>query len=92
MASKLTIEMIKPIKSHYSSILMAIRGVNSVGIGFKITNGKPIEPHQLCISVGVEKKIRRTKLNIDEVVPIRLALNGISVETDVIEIGKIVAL
>ena len=60
------------------------------GIGPKTTHGQPAAPAQSLI-VFVATKIKKTRLDTDEVVPARVYLRalGRSITTDVVEVGEI---
>ncbi|WP_026478699.1 chymotrypsin family serine protease [Alkaliphilus transvaalensis] len=72
------------VKEKYKFQLISIPGVVSVGIGYKSVNKK--DTKQLAIVVGVEKKLTRTEVDQQGMIP--EYLDGIP--TDVVEIGKII--
>ena len=74
---------IRKIKERYEQKLFLFPNVVGVGIGAKIINGIPMQ--RKCIKIYVRKKVSRSKLQKNELIPGKL--NGI--ETDVEEIGKL---
>lgn len=71
------------VKEKHKFQLISISGVVSVGIGYKSVNRKYTD--QLAIVVGVEKKINRTEVAQEEMIPDYLD----NIPTDVVEMGKI---
>src|SRR3989338_206644 len=67
------------------SALLSRANVVGVGIGEKIKDGMP--QGRLCVKVYVEKKIAKAQLPKKDLIPRELS----PVETDVEEVGKIVA-
>ena len=76
----------KRIKKQSKKKLLNLKNVNSVGIGYKIKDGKPTS--KIGVIVGVEKKEPLSKLDPSQVIP----KNVDDIETDVIEIGRVEAL
>lgn len=76
---------IRKIKERYEQKLLLFPNVAGVGIGAKIING--ISTQRQSIKIYVQKKVSRSKLEKNELIPGKL--NGI--ETDVEEIGKLEA-
>jgi hypothetical protein len=70
------------LKKHRAKILKKANVVG-VGVGEKITKGKPMG--RFCLKVYVEKKVGEEKLSKRNLVPPRIS----DVETDVEEVGKI---
>lgn len=76
---------IQRIKERYEEELLLNPNVAGVGIGTKIIKGIPTE--RQCIKIYVRKKIPRSGLQKNELIPQKL--NGI--ETDVEEVGRLKA-
>lgn len=76
---------IRKIKERYEEKLLLNPNVVGVGVGAKIING--IITKRKCIKIYVQKKVSRSKLEKNKLIPGKL--NGI--ETDVEEIGKLEA-
>ena len=67
------------VKHSHESELLSIEGVTAVDVGFKYTGGRRTD--EIAIRVHVKKKIRRNKLNKNQLVPAEIE----GVKTDVIE-------
>lgn len=80
-----SMEQINSLKKTNQSELLKKRNVTGVGVGYKVTKGKQTD--KLCIVVMVRKKVDVAQLAAQDVVP--KDIEGI--ETDVIEVGDIVA-
>lgn len=80
------ISNVKNAKSRNEKNLLGKNNVVSVGYGYKIVNGKRTD--ELCVIVGVTKKVRERGLKKRDIVPKSLD----SVPTDVVELGHIRAL
>jgi hypothetical protein len=78
------IKKVEKALDNYKKHLLAIPGVVSVGIGFKETAGKQTD--EICVVVGVIKKIPKEMLESKEWIPDEL---DIDVRTDVQEMGLI---
>lgn len=76
---------IRKIKERHEQKLLLFPNVVGVGIGTKIIKGMSTE--RQCIKIYVRKKIPRSKLQKNELIPQKL--NGI--ETDIEEVGKLKA-
>lgn len=76
---------IRKIKERYEEKLLSFPNVVGVGIGAKIING--ISTQRKCIKIYVQKKVSRSKLQKNELIPGKI--DGI--ETDVEEIGRLEA-
>ena len=76
---------IQRIKERYEEELLLNPNVVGVGIGTKIIKG--VSTQRQCIKIYVRKKMSRSKLKKNELIPQKL--NGI--ETDVEEIGSLKA-
>lgn len=79
----MSLEEVKRVNEKYSDYLMSLKNVISVGIGKKMIGGQQTD--ELCIIVGVTKKVPDHKLKNEDIVP----KNIDSVKTDVIKVGKI---
>ena len=73
---------IQRVKEQYEEKLLLNPNVIGVGIGLKIINGIPTE--RKCIKIYVQKKVSKSKLQKNELIPRKL--NGI--ETDIEEVGR----
>ncbi|MDO8748143.1 MAG: hypothetical protein Q7J72_03380 [Candidatus Omnitrophota bacterium] len=76
---------IQRVKEQYEEELLLNPNVVGVGIGTKIIKG--ISTQRQCIKIYVRKKIPKSKLKKNELIPQKL--NGI--ETDVEEVGRLKA-
>lgn len=76
---------VQRIKERYEQKLLLFPNVVGVGIGAKIING--ISTQRKCIKIYVQKKVSRSKLQKNELIPGKI--DGI--ETDVEEIGRLEA-
>lgn len=76
---------IRKIKERYEEKLLLFPNVAGVGIGAKIING--ISTQRKCVKIYVRKKVSRSKLQKNALIPGKL--NGI--ETDVEEVGRLKA-
>lgn len=74
---------IRKIKERYAQKLLLFPNVVGVGIGTKIING--ISTERKCVKIYVQKKVSKSKLQKNELIPQKLD----GVETDVQEIGKL---
>ncbi len=74
---------IQKVQKKHEKKLLKKANVVSVGMGYKIVNGKVTD--EVCIIVGVNKKISASSMSTRDIIP--LALD--EVPTDVIEIGTI---
>lgn len=76
----------KTIKEKHQKSLLSKKNVVSIGIGYKIIDGKKI--NKKVITVGVIKKVEPHLLTLSDLIPKEIE----GVETDVIETGLIKAL
>lgn len=79
----------KSVKKEFCYSLLDKENVVSVGVGYKVTNGEKTD--ELCVIVGVVKKVPLTDLNEYEVIPAALLTNEGVATTDVVETGIIQA-
>ncbi len=79
-------EAIKKIIQKVGQELMKYPNVVSVGVGYKQIKG--VKTDQLCIVVGVTKKLPLADLLPEAVIPLEM----LGVKTDVVEVGEIRAL
>ena len=80
-----TMESLNSLKKAMQSELLKKKNVTGVGVGYKMTKGKPTD--KLCLVVLVRKKVDVAQLEAQDVVP--KDIQGVA--TDVIEVGDIVA-
>ena len=62
-------------------------GVNSVFIGYKTKNG--IRTNEICVVFGVEQKKSESDLNLDNILPKSIKIDGLAFKTDVVAINNI---
>jgi hypothetical protein len=74
------------VKNKKKMSLLRKRGAKGVAIGYKITDGKITD--EPAIIVNVEKKLPKSQLKSSDMVPSKIK----GFNTDVVELGKIVAL
>ena len=77
---------INEVKKEQALALLKKPNVNFVGIGFKSVKGK--QTKEICLSIGVTKKVKKGSLRKQDIVPQQID----SVPTDVVESGVIRAL
>ena len=75
--------VLRAITDEYAPELLAKRGVQSVGVGYKEVRGEPTG--ELCVSVAVERKLPASSLGEGDVIPAELSVDDESVPTDVVE-------
>src|ERR1700733_581036 len=76
------VDRIRAVKRAAAARLHAIRGVHSVGVGFKVVGGKKTD--ELAITVFVDKKKKPGELAQHEIIPSEID----GVKTDVVQMGR----
>src|SRR5262245_50167869 len=82
---------LREIHAERSERLLRLPNAVGTGVGYRRRAGK--ETDELCVVVSVERKLSKSDLRDDELVPPEVSVPGLgSAPTDVVEVGRLIPL